>query len=172
MVRMMVVLVMVAALATPAVADPADPDPKIALGLSLGGTAMSVGVFAAGDRMHNDSLVLVGAGSLVLTPSFGHWYAGDGGGSALALRAGSAGAFLVGFTYVARRCLFGCPTTAEEVGAAVVVFGSIAGVVGGTIWDVVTAPRAACAASRTHVVPTVITRRSTSVPGLAIVHEF
>ena len=165
MARIIMVLAVVASLVSPAAAD---PDPDVGLGLSAGGTAVSIGLIAAGHWIPKTRDVDdAGALSLLVTPSAGRWYAGDGVTGGFVMRAVSAGAIVGGFVYVFKRCFNGCMSDADNVVADGLVFGGLAGFAAGTVYDIYMAPRSARdhAATQTKILPTVFTQRSTSVPG-------
>ena len=133
----------------PAQAEPSSPKSETtALALSLGGTVASVGVAAYGfanmiDGHEESSSVGLWAGgllSLVITPSLGHIYAGDGMTNGLALRAGGAAVAVVGFFQWARCTDENCGFL-EGGHPTLLVGGGLAAA--GVIWDIATARKAA-----------------------------
>lgn len=77
-------LVVLLAAAT-ASADP-QKDPDTALAISATATLASAGLLAGGIATKNAPMGVIGGASLLVTPSFGHWYAGDGLSAGLAIR--------------------------------------------------------------------------------------
>jgi hypothetical protein len=121
----------------------------IALALAAAGTIVPVAVIAAGFDDKNVTMMLAGTGTLMLSPSLGHWYAGEvfttgmgvrivGGGLALLSAAylanGDSGSNFLGFTLIGGISLLGA----------------------GTLMDVVAAPRAVDAWNAEHVEVTVV----------------
>src|SRR4051812_21037211 len=75
------------ATSTAAVAEPARKNEGVALGLTIGGSAASVGLIVVGFARKSDSMFFGGALSILLTPSLGEWYAGEVGGTGIGIRA-------------------------------------------------------------------------------------
>ncbi len=140
---------------TAPVTAPVSTEPRLsestALGASLGGTLGSWAMVVAAAAMSgaegssdgSDLLGSIGGIGTFLAPSFGHWYAGSFFTRGMGLRAvGMGGAFL-GFV-AALGCGFGgsCDDGDETVVWALLIGG--AGLyVGGTVDDIVQAPRRA-----------------------------
>ncbi len=122
----------------PAAAD--DKDPTVALGLSLGGAALSVGMFAIGAKTNSDQLVTAGLLSSALTPSIGEWYAGEYLTWGMGIRAASASIALVGIAEAF--CFDDCQGKDQSSGEALFALGAI-GYGAGMIYDIVHAPAAA-----------------------------
>jgi hypothetical protein len=87
-------------------AMPDDKNPGTALGVSLLGTAAGVGLMMAGAKNDSGALGLVGLATVVVGPSFGHFYAGEArrGLTQSAVRAGSFGVMLVGGIWLLGDC--------------------------------------------------------------------
>jgi hypothetical protein len=127
-----------------------EKSPGMALALSLGGTIGTIALASLGgdDGDGNPALGTIGALGLWVAPSFGHWYAGDGWTTGLSYRLGGTGAILVGAIWAASSCNDGVDDgtsrddDCEDPGLIVAGGGAIA-FVGGIIYDIATAPRAA-----------------------------
>ena len=145
------VAVLTATLAAAAPAD-ADTDPRpprsenVALGLSLGGSLMSVGLMAAAlsDLPNDDSdaatLWATGILTLAITPSLGHLYAGDVWTPGLGVRAAGAALAAVGAVQSVD-CLFESCGFVDGGGAALVAGAGLVAI--GAVWDIATARDAA-----------------------------
>ena len=122
-------------------------DENTALLLSLGGTAASVALVVAGansEGSNGDSLVTIGLLSSLVTPSFGHWYAGDYFTAGMGMRAGGGLLAIVGLGQ-ALGCAFAEESDSScngDSGAAFMLLG-VGLYAGGTIYDIATAPSAA-----------------------------
>jgi hypothetical protein len=142
-------------------ADTSDSGPKnpdAALMLSLGGTAASAAVFAAGLKMHNSDMEAAGAVSSMFTPSLGEWYAGKPLTAGMGIRALSVAVGVAGIGE-ALSCWGDSCSTGSAVTASVLVLGGLAGYAAGTIYDIADAPSSARAYNRNHswqVTPTVL----------------
>lgn len=105
----------------------------VALGLSLGGTAMSWLLMVAGARSDGD-LSAAGLLGSFLAPSFGHWYRGAVLTRGMGVRALGMVASAVGILNVVR--CEGC----DRNTTLLLLYGGLALYVGGTIDDIVMAP--------------------------------
>ncbi|MBA3461403.1 MAG: hypothetical protein H0T46_15680 [Deltaproteobacteria bacterium] len=116
-------------------------DPNTALALSLGGSLVSVGLMGAGMARNDETgakLFVAGLWSTVITPSLGHWYAGEVASTGFKIRL--AGAAIVGVGLAqAMRCLF-CEDEDRGLVAAT-IGGGIYAI--GAIWEIADAPGAA-----------------------------
>ena len=128
-------------------AAPVEPyDPTVATCLSLGGTALSLGIGIYALDQKSDALVATSAVGLFLAPSAGHVYARDYWSLGLAIRLGSAAAF--GAIGGAGRACGDADCAAGIIGVA---FGVAAiGATIGAIVDLATASDAARRANRAH----------------------
>ena len=140
-----------------------------ALLLSLGGAVGSLALTVVGANMENGSgasLMTVGVLSSIITPSFGHWYAGEYWTAGLGMRAGGGIAFVAGAAQA-----FGCIDAENSCddGAALVLVG--AGLyIGGTLYDIATAPSAAERWNEKHLqlAPTVVSSGTHQTLGLGL----
>ncbi|MEO7731395.1 MAG: hypothetical protein ABIY55_10510 [Kofleriaceae bacterium] len=136
------------AAAQPALMSPSQPpsDPpagerseQAALLLSLGAAAASWGAMGLASATHHYTLTGVAAASSLITPSFGHWYAGSSDASWLVLRGAAVATMYVGVLGA-----FGCDEGCEHRDASLAMLAvGIAGYVASTVGDIATAPAAA-----------------------------
>jgi hypothetical protein len=117
-----------------------------ALALSLGGTALSYGLMiAAADREDGDGETLgtIGVIGAVFAPSFGHWYAGKVLTRGLGLRAAGLSVALIAAVWAFSECpIFSSEEDCNQTAApGILALGGVGLFVGGTIDDIVTAPR-------------------------------
>jgi hypothetical protein len=172
-----------AAAEPPATPAPDEKSPGYALGLSIGVTAVGVGLTYVGAESNSDATELVGLGVAGLGPTAGHWYAGEPFTWGLGARLLGVGVFALGLSQYQFDFDFCfqevCPpqqpppdNTAAGVFmiAGAVIFG------GGAIYDIVTAPAAADDYNARHalsVTPTVLRdARGDATPGFALVGTF
>lgn len=179
-IRLSVVLVLIARVAA---ADPTEPseikNPDTALALSVGATAVSVGMVALGTQ-HGSSgdLIAVGVLSSLVTPSLGHWYAGDYFTTGLGIRLISAATFVGGVAEVFASSCWDSPCNENTGGAQTGAVLAIMGMIGygtGTVLDIATAPKAAREYNARHrlvVTPTLLTPPSGPVMGVGIGGRF
>ena len=139
------------AVAQPGLTQPSQPaqlasDPpagerseRAAVLLSLGAAAASWGVMGVASATHHDTLTGVAAASSLITPSFGHWYAGSADFLWLGLRGAAVATMYVGVVRA-----FGCDEGCDnrDTARAMLAIG-VAGYVASTIADIATAPAAA-----------------------------
>jgi hypothetical protein len=162
---MKVVIIVLLALSSIAHAEP-QPERKsrgIALALAAAGTIVPGVVIGAGFDQKNTMMILGGTGTLMLSPSLGHWYAGEvfttgmgvrivGGGLALLsaayLSTGDSGSNFLGFTLI----------------------GGVSLLATGTLMDVIAAPRAVDDWNAEHVEVTVV--KTGNGYGLGVVGAF
>jgi len=157
-------------------------DPRVALGLSVGGTAASLALTFAALGTGHGKLAIAGAASTIVTPSFGEWYAGKPVTLGTALRLIGGGVFL-GAGESTLECMHisfdGAP--ACDGGAFVLpllALGGLIGYVAGTAYDIKNAPitaREYNAAHRIHVAPTPMYLRTpsgTATMGLGLAGTF
>jgi hypothetical protein len=116
----------------------------VALGLSLGGTALSWGmlIVASRDGNENEGLATAGAIGTMFAPSFGHWYAHHGFSRGLGLRLVGLTAAVIGFG-MALDDLFEENDDGDEGAAAGLMLVGAGLYIGGTIDDIATAGSAA-----------------------------
>jgi hypothetical protein len=146
--------------APPSTAAPPSPPPppavmrgeplseNVALALSLGGTAVSWGLLLGAEGLSNDHdtaevLGTIGFVGTLVAPSFGHWYAGSYLTRGMGLRALGTlaiGAGLASFYEDVLDTWDGSDDhSADSAGWLILVGGGL--LIGGTIDDIVTAPR-------------------------------
>ncbi len=134
-------------LARPSHAEAEAPTPGTATTLSVVGAAVPTGLIAYGLLKPDDAeAIAIGAVALMVTPSLGHWYAGDFGSTGARIRGAGIASVglggLIGAIAVAACFEAGDCRPAEHVGRGLVLAG--AGTIAiGAIVDVVTAGRAA-----------------------------
>jgi hypothetical protein len=129
-----------------------DKDPDVALALSLGVTAGGYLAVALGSALDHDGsngiaqgLASVGSIAAIIGPTTGHIYAGDTLNRGLGMRAGGLGLALIGMITIFSACpLFGdsCDEGTADAGIAILIGGGLL-YVGGTIYEIATAPRSA-----------------------------
>ena len=126
--------------ASPALAEERKSE-NAAFALSAGGTLVSAGLVAyAAHRAPDDAAdtyLAAGAVALAVTPTLGHWYAGDYVTLGLGARVVGGAAIYLGHRMAS--CGGDC---SSDGGTALMVFGAGA-VIAGALWDVATASRAA-----------------------------
>lgn len=169
--RALVVLALLARIAaaeTPAPEPVELRSPKIALMLSLG-TTLAAGIpLAAGARNDNQALLGTAAAMFVVGPSVGHWYAGEWINGGFVTRVVGAGLAAWG---AAQTDVLGTDGDSDD-GEGLIVLGALV-YVGGGIYEIATAPRAAREYNRANQ-PTVmiapLVRENTG--GLALAGQF
>ena len=171
--------------------------PTKAFEYSLAGTLIPLGLFALGaaaegnNGVDNDlstSLMLTGIAGIMIGPSAGHFYA-EGGlvkTPGLAMRAGGASAFVLGgIIYVGEAiggsssCILANDPACESpppgnLGPAL-IFGGLALVTVGTIYDIATAGDSARRANRSHSrlrIAPVLAKRDNGFHGIAVSGTF
>lgn len=130
--------------ARPAFADSAETkSPDVALALSAGGAAASIGVFTLGwhegHTLTFDGWLkasLIGLGTTLVTPSLGEWYAGTFMTAGLGFRLAGIGVSAAGLAS-AKLCFGEC--RGQSTGAIVIV--GLGGLIyaTGIVWDIATA---------------------------------
>jgi len=182
---------MVAPTPPPKDAAPARKSPALALGLSLGTSALAGVVLAAGQD--NPGAVTAGVVGLYVGPSFGRWYGGGSAAIGLLARLGGAGLMYAGInesmTHPIDDCVpdidLGEDCDAEDAAKAEqdrrvkrLIYTGAAIWIGATIYDIVRAPLDARDFNREHAVnvaPTVLRgggQGGALVPGLAVQGRF
>jgi hypothetical protein len=161
-------------------------DPAIALGLSLGVTAAGLGLLAAAPPADEsdlgDGMALAGLLAILIGPTTGHLYADRIGNTGLGIRAVSASVGLVAFSGLGL-CAFDLSGDDDDDGEhcgwwAMAAVGSSLLYAGGTIYEIVDAPRAARAYNQRHgldlaLAPTAVRAGDGSqAPGLAVSGSF
>jgi hypothetical protein len=168
-------LLVAAASSTARAETPAPKDPTTATLTSVGATLLPVVVGAAiVENQDTAGAVLISAG-LILGPSAGHWYAGEGGWVGLSIRGAAVGAMVL-VANDAAGCYIG---DGGEEGkncklAQTVFMVGLGAFAGGVIYDWVTAGDSARRANtRTiAIAPTVISGPRSAGSGLAFAAKF
>jgi hypothetical protein len=130
-------------------ADPGDKNPKVALALSIAGTAAGPALVFIGERSDSGGVELAGAGAVVLGPSLGEWYSGKPLTYGMAARAIGGAVMVGGFVVLATAApidLRDHPDPPDKTGAALgigVMAAGAAAIVGGALYDIVDAPKSA-----------------------------
>lgn len=141
--------------------------PDTALALSLGTTAVGLGLMIEGSKIDNGVLGGLGAVMFFVGPTTGHMYAGDTFNGGLGIR--SAGLLSTVLGLAMAFCFDGCNQgTQQSVGGAMFYGGALL-YIGGSLYEIGTAPSAAHRYNREHGLD------STVVPtgnGLAVVGTF
>ena len=158
-------------------ADDTTPrSPEVAGLLSVGGTALSAGLFAAGLHFNNNTLAGAGLLSSLVTPSAGQIYAGTPFTWGMGIRLVSAGLVFAGTSGI-DECLADrgnhCHSNPLS-GLALVGVGAL-GYAGGIIYDVATASTAAKNYNKRHhlqVTPIVAPTTASAVVGVGISGSF
>jgi hypothetical protein len=125
---------------------PGDVNPSTALWYSLGGTLGSYTLVVVGANAGSGPAVAIGSVGTLLAPSFGHWYAGHGFSRGLAMRLLGASALFAG-SLLAFASLGSDPSdegSSEHGNDGLIVGALLVGGglwIGGTIDDIVTAPK-------------------------------
>jgi len=157
-------------------AEPAQPvelkSEHTALAWSLGGTAISAAMFVGGMASNNNGLAVAGLLSSLVTPSFGELYAGRYVTVGMGLRA----AGLVALAGGLEDALLSCSESGCHGGETLMAVGAI-GVVGGALYDIATAPRAARSYNEAHArhltfAPTALRSGSSTVYGVGVGGSF
>ena len=117
-----------------------------ALAIALGGTAASYGMLILGAEMEDrgnagHTLATIGAVGTLIAPSAGRWYAGSGGWRGLALRLAGVGTSALALGALLSECPLFSEHSCNPAGAAVLGIAAAGLYVGGTIDDIVMAPR-------------------------------
>jgi hypothetical protein len=171
-----------AAAEPPPAPAPEEKSPGEALGLSIGATALGVGLTYVGGKSNSDLTIVSGIVLTGLGPTAGHWYAGEHFTWGLAARLVGTGVFAIGVSQLdidLGLCFQEeCPPRPPPDNTAAYTF-MIAGAVlvgGGAIYDIATAPSAADDYNASHamaVTPTVLRdAHGDATPGLALVGRF
>jgi hypothetical protein len=123
-----------------------DKSPSAALALSLAGTAGGYGALIAAGNTGSDGLAIAGLAGIVVGPSLGQIYAGEGGRAAWhsLLRVGAGGVMVYGAMLTMVDCWDeedsgGCDGSA---GPILMIGGAVVGI-GSTIYSIVDSERAA-----------------------------
>jgi hypothetical protein len=156
----------------PAAAD--DKDATVAVELSVGGTVLSIGMFAIGAKTNSDQLAFGGLVSSMVTPSIGEWYAGEYLTWGMGIRAASASIALAGFAEAF--CFDDCEGSNQRTGDMLFVIGAI-GSGAGMIYDIVHAPAAVKKHNERHranlmVTPTAYPTSTGPAPGVMVGGSF
>jgi hypothetical protein len=154
-----------------------DKNPALAVTLSVGVPTLGVVAIAASD---NGGAKLLGASALLIGPSIGRWYAGDGSTTGILVRGAGGVAAIVGVAMMVSASEADCvaddtPCSSQEsqkaIGGALALGG--AGVwIGSTIMDIVLAERAAVRANEHHVAIAPGLVGSSHAPGLVVAGRF
>lgn len=175
------------AAAEPNVATTDEKDPGVAIGMSLGGTLGSVGLIALGaalpDKAGGPAVAVVGALSLLVTPSLGEFYSGQYLTAGMGMRAGGVLAFGVGAAEALSNLCFdfsddghdSCSDRGTDVFAIAMLGLGATSFIAGTIYDIATAGDAAERYNNKHnlaFAPTVIQSKSGATTGFALSGTF
>lgn len=119
-------------------------DENVAIGLSLGGTAVSWALLIAGGSMDNESMATAGAIGTLFAPSLGHWYSHSVLTRGLGIRALGLGVGFVGFAMALGDALSDSESSSGngDTGAVLALLGA-AMYIAGTVDDIATAGHAA-----------------------------
>lgn len=158
-------------------------DPSTALWLSLGVTLGGCGLIFTGAEVGHEaggSIAIVGGIATVFGPTLGHTYAGTSWNPGVAVRLAAFGAVVGGLAIVAGTCRVSgstqCNSDAETLGI-VLAYGGLAAYVGGSIYEIATAPGAAREYNRRHLLEmrlrlAPVSARDGLAPGLALAGRF
>jgi hypothetical protein len=154
-------------------ADDDPPEPKsrdAAVVLSVGGTALSLGLVLAGASSNNATLVGTGLLSSLVTPSAGEIYAGKPLTAGMGIRLVSAASAVAGVGE-AFKCFLASSTCQNDPAlAGVLITAGALGYATGILYDIATAGAAADEYNRKHnlhVTPTVL-RTPSSGPAVGV----
>ncbi len=142
-------------------------DPSTALLLSLGGSAGSLALFLAGIAQEDGSLISAGVLTSFITPSLGHWYAGNYFTPGMGLRLGG-GVLAVAGIAAALGSIDDESSNGDD-GATMFVLG--AGLyAGGVVYDIATAGGAAERWNAKHLqlAPTLVSSGTHTTVGLGV----
>lgn len=162
-------------------------DAGVAIGLSVGGTAASIGLIAAGanmsDRAGGPGLVTAGVLSLIVTPALGEIYSGKYFTPGMGMRLAGGGLAVIGAMEALSHLCFGnfdngtstdssCSSNATPDYFPVTMLGIGAALaVSGTIYDIATAGTAAEHWNNAHhlaLAPTMIPSTTGPTAGVAL----
>ena len=128
---------------TPTVPDAVDDkSPAVALALSAGTTLAGIGMMAAGDGNRSAGLTTAGLVAFAIGPTVGHAYAGHLFNPGLGVRALGAVAGVAGAVTILACGLDECHGGSADAGVAL-LYGGGALIAAGSLYEIVTAPRAA-----------------------------
>lgn len=172
-IALVVVLATTVAHAEPAEVEHVEKkDTATALVLSLGGTAAAVSMFAVGYRTDQPALLAGGAITALAAPSFGHIYAGEYVTPGTIVRFCGAGLALAGL--VAAMSHWDSPGgTPDYAGVLAITGGSL--FAAGSLYDIVTAPKAVRRYNEKHAIslsPSVVSSGGPAGVGLSIGGSF
>ena len=163
--------------ASPALAQPAAREPpeekseQTALGLSLLGTIAPVALLIGAAKADQPELATAGAIGMLVGPSLGHWYAGRYVTGGMLVRGGGTALMLAGVVRAIGS--LDCEERCSDDGGVLMAAGAVM-FVGGTLYDLATAGRAARAWNEQHLDlgPTVVRGASGPVPGFGVAGSF
>jgi len=174
MAKYVVLIVLVMTRVALADGDGAVRSRNTALGLAIGGSIVSIGMFAIGavaadtNDPHSGRIAMAAS---ILPPSLGEWYGGKYLTLGLGLRAAGMATMAVGIAFltcVDGACNSNLPLALVAVGASAIV--------AGYVYDIATARCTVDAFNARHrrvgLAPTVITRPSGPVMGLGLAGAF
>lgn len=145
--------------------EPAERSPAAALTLSLAGTVAGYGV--AAEARTNNRLAGAGFVLFLVGPTLGQAYAGNTFNRGLAIRAGGLALVYIGAP-LSLASHDGCCAISSGSGAALLLTGFLM-YLGGSIYEIATAPRAARRFNRAHRIEATIAPTTT---GLALAGRF
>jgi len=150
-------------------ADPEEPKHEgVALALSAGGAAASIGLFAAGLSIAGGpagnsgyTIATIGLASTLITPSFGEWYAGKYWTAGMGLRLAGTAVTIAGLSQL-QICFDECSPHDNSAAAALLGLGLVS-YAAGMVWDIAAAPSTARESNARHravITPSVLTTPS------------
>lgn len=151
-------------------------DPKTATWLSIGATALGIGMFAAAADRDNEDLGWASIAVTLVGPSAGHIYAGEGGHALKMslLRAAGFATFVYGaLEDSSYECYDSYCENNDDGETAMWIGGAV--VVGATLYDLYDAGRAAKRTNAKHqvmVAPTMMSAAGGVTPGVALGGSF
>ena len=159
--------------AAPSIARPRHPG--IALALSAGGLALSIGMTIVGAQTNNGELAVGGLVSTAVTPSLGEWYSGEYLTWGMGIRAASAAIAVAGVA--ASACIDDCAQSGSSSNGTVLVALGLLGYAAGTIYDIGHASTAATAYNERHhhkvvVAPVAYPTTGGPAPGMMVGGSF
>lgn len=167
--RLLLVILLLTTTITTASAQP-EPEPRsedMALGLSLGITALSWGALIAGSE--SPGAASVGLAGVVLGPTTGHWYSGRIATWGLGLRVVGAAAAIVGLVEALEHS--DCHDSSEPAGVILIPIGLLA-FAGGTVSDIFTARGAAREYNERQRTVSIVPMVNAGTAGLGVVGQF
>ena len=134
---------------TPAPSSPQDGhevSEGTALAIALGGTVASYGLLVLSANLDGDSgarsvMTITGAFGVMFAPSAGRWYAGSRSWRGVGLRAAGLGTAVIAAAVLLSECGLFSEHNCNPTGGTVLLVGAAGLWVGGTLDDIIMAPR-------------------------------